>query len=60
MLIKHAILDIIKKACEKEGEKESERKCFVCGDVLSKKVLREYPDTELCGACLDLELKKGD
>jgi len=54
ILIKYAILDLVKKACEKEGE----RKCFTCGEIISEKVLMEYPDTEICSACIDLELKK--
>lgn len=29
------------------------RKCFNCGSEISEKVLKEYPDTEICGACFD-------
>jgi len=50
MLIKYAILDLVKK--EIKG-----RKCFNCSGYISEKVLKEYPDTEICGACIDLELK---
>ena len=49
MFVKYAILDIIKKHCE--------RRCFKCGCLISEKVLKEYPDTEICSACIDSELE---
>lgn len=49
MLVKYAILDLIRKECE--------RRCFNCGALISKKVLVQNPDTELCSECIDLKLK---
>ena len=59
MLIKYAILDIVKKHCKNNYKEEVKRKCFKCGCLISEKILKEYPDTEICSECIDSEIKKG-
>lgn len=52
-LIEFGFNAMLKEVVETFEKKLVERKCFNCDSIISEKVLKEYPDTEICGACID-------
>ena len=48
MLIEYAVVDILRKQIEKLS-----RVCCDCQEPIDDETIKTYPDTEICGDCLE-------
>jgi hypothetical protein len=48
MLIEYAVVDILRKQMEKLS-----RVCCDCQEPIDDETIKKYPDTEICGDCLE-------
>lgn len=54
ILLEYAVNDILKKQIERL-ELDKKRYCFDCDDEIDHETIKEFPDTEICIECMDVE-----